>query len=269
MSISTQGGNERQPSTVKADKSTSAGKPPAGKAGPKPGGAKKPAGKGGGPKGRKITPVKVASTRNWGPIAVAGAVILVALGIIGFAVVYIVKDDSVNSSNWESEASKIDGVVNYRTNADKTLTDQGHAWGPLRYKVNPPVGGTHSYNWQTCMGNIYTAPIPNEQATHSLEHGAVWITYKQGLGADDVARLAALVKGQQYLFMSPVAGLDKNVSLQAWGYQLKLDTTDDERIKRFIKVMKTNASMEPGAPCSGGEDQTGTTPTDKGKPAGQ
>ena len=60
--------------------------------------------------------------------------------------------------------------------------------------------------------------------------------------------------------MSPVASLEKNVSLQAWGYQLKVDTVDDPRIDEFIKALRINASVEPGATCSSGVTVTGDTP---------
>ena len=102
------------------------------------------------------------------------------------------------------------------------------------------------------MGDVYAEPIANEHAVHSLEHGAVWVTYKQGLAADQVAKLQTKVEGKDYMLMSPVAGLDKNVSLQAWGYQLKVDNADDTRIDEFIKDLRVNASMEPGAACSSG-----------------
>src|SRR3712207_6468444 len=240
MSISTSGGGpERRPSTVKVDKTTGAGKPPAGAAkkatGARPAG-KGPQGKGGG-KGRKpITPVKVSGGRNWGPIAVAAAVGLVALGIIGFGAYYVVNS---NSGAWSEQAAEIKGIVNYRENPDKTLTAQEHVPGPQQYKVIPPVGGNHNQAWQNCMGDVYDAPIANEHAVHSLEHGAVWITYKMGLPAGDVDKLADKVRGRDYMLMSPVEGLSSNVSLQAWGYQLKLDSVDDDRIDAFIKALRS------------------------------
>ena len=55
--------------------------------------------------------------------------------------------------------------------------------------TNPPVGGAHNPTWQNCMGDVYAAPIANEHAVHSLEHGAVWITYQPGLPADQVDKL--------------------------------------------------------------------------------
>ena len=126
--------------------------------------------------------------------------------------------------------------------------------------TSPPVGGAHNATPQNCNGNVYDAPIANEHAVHSLEHGAVWVTYKQGLPADQVAVLAKKVEGKDYTFMSPYTGLDKKVSVQVWGYQLKVDDVNDPRIDQFIKALRVNASIEPGATCQGGITATGTTP---------
>lgn len=258
MSISTSGGNERQPSTVKVDKTTGAGKPPAaGKTGARPDG-KGPQGKGGG-KGRKpVTPVKVSGGRNWGPIAVAGAVALVALAIIGVGVFYTVRD---KSTSWEQAAADIEGISNYRKSDPKMVEGSQHRNGAIQYTVQPPPAGPHNGVPQNCMGDVYNAPIANEHAVHSLEHGAVWITYKLGLPAGDVETLAEKVRGREKIMMSPVEGLSSNVSLQAWGYQLKVDSVDDARIDAFIKALRINASIEgPTAPCDGGVTATGTTP---------
>jgi hypothetical protein len=257
MSMSTPG-PERVPSTVRVDKKSGQGKPPASPSksakstGARPGGAKGTAGKG--PKGRKpVTPVKVSGGRNWGPIAVAGVVVLIAAGIIGYGIYASVK----GSQSWQDQAAGIKGIVNYRVQKNPQIDARDHKDGRLTYVTNPPVGGAHNPLWQNCMGDIYTEPIANEHAVHSLEHGAVWVTYKQGLAADQVDKLKSKVEGKDYMLMSPVAGLDKNVSLQAWGYQLKVDKASDKRIDKFIKALRLNASMEPGAACSSGNTTTG------------
>jgi hypothetical protein len=265
MSMSTPG-PDRVPSTVKVGKTTGQGKPPAKSAGARTGGkgpaGRGPAGKGGG-KGRKpITPVKVAGGRNWAPIAVAAVVVLIAAGIIGYGVWAAARSSKEASTPWAERAAAISGIVNYRESNDKSIASRNHKTGVLTYTTNPPVGGDHSPRWENCTGDVYTEPIPKENAVHSLEHGAVWVTYKQGLPADQVEKLADKVKGQDYMLMSPVAGLDKNVSLQAWGYQLKVDSVDDSRIDAFIKALRLNASVEPGAACSSGVSATGNTPQD-------
>jgi hypothetical protein len=258
MSMSTPG-PERVPSTVKVGKTSGQGKPPAGKSGAAKTTASKATGaKGGGPKGggkgrKPITPVKVAGGRNWGPIAIGGLVGVIVLAIIGYAVFAVIR----GSRSWEDKVADIKGVVNYRAQKNPQIDSRNHKDGTLTYVTNPPVGGDHNALWQNCMGDVYDAPIANEHAVHSLEHGAVWVTYKQGMAADQVDVLKKKVEGKDYMFMSPIAGLDHNVSLQAWGYQLKVDDVSDARIDEFIKDLRVNAAMEPGAACSSGNTTTG------------
>ena len=246
-------GPERVPSTVKVGKTTGQGKPPTGAKKASPAAKKAGAAKSGG-KGRKpVTPVKVSGSRSWGPIMVIGAVAVVALAIIGFGVYSVVK----GSRGWEEKVADIKGVVNYRAQKNAQIDAREHKDGTLPYVTSPPVGGNHNPTWQNCMGDVYSEPIANEHAVHSLEHGAVWVTYKQGLPADQVAVLAKKVQGKDYMLMSPYAGLDKNVSVQVWGYQLKTDDVNDSRIDEFIKDARLVASMEPGAACSSGNTTTG------------
>ncbi|MDI1459709.1 DUF3105 domain-containing protein [Catellatospora sp. KI3] len=247
MSISTQGGEQHRPNVVKVG-----GKPGAKPGEKTPAGAKTPPK---GPKGKPITPIKVNQGRNWGPIAMFTAVGVLAAGIIGYGAWQAFKPPF----DWEGAAKAIPGIVDYReTNAaDLTRT---HAYGTQTYKQSPPVGGNHNEVWQQCMGNVYDAPIPNEHAVHALEHGAVWVAYRSDLPADQVAKLAAKVTGKEYMLMSPIEKLDKPISLQAWGFQLKLDSADDKRIDDFITDLRINATQEPGAVCSNGNTATGVTP---------
>jgi hypothetical protein len=202
--------------------------------------------------------VKVNQSRSWGPIAVIGVVILLAVGIIGGAVFYSWQ----GSRPWEQRAADISGIVNYRKSQPDLVKPAQHKAGVIAYTIKPPVAGEHNPQIQNCMGDIYDAPIANEHAVHSLEHGAVWLTYKLGMPADQVATLADKIRNKPYTLMSPVEGLDANVSLQAWGYQLKVDKVDDPRIDDFIKTLSLNATVEPGVACSGGITATGTTPRD-------
>ncbi len=218
-------------------------------------------GRGGGGKGgkgrRPVAPVKVASARPWGTIAMFTAVGVAAVAIIG----YTAWASTRKPPTWEDKIDKISGVHDFRKDKVSWLT-RNHKQGPLKYQTTPPVGGDHNPLWQNCSGDVYNAQIPNEHAVHSLEHGAVWITYRPGLPKDQITALSKKVSGQDYTFMSPYPGLDKPISIQVWGIQLKVDKADDERIDKFISTGRGNASQEPGASCSGGNTTTGTTPQD-------
>ncbi len=256
MSISSpQTGGSRRPSTKPAA-GAKPGARPAKSATPA-----KPAAKGGGRP--PITPVKVSQGTNWGPIALFSLVGLLAVGIIGFGLWQVFKP----VESWQDKAAGIPGIVNYKKTEPDYLKAAQHQFGPITYKQTPPVGGPHNPNWQRCQGDVYPAAIANEHAVHAMEHGAVWITYRPDLPKAQVDKLASKVKGNDYMLMSPYPGQDKPISLQAWGYQLKVDNADDKRIDDFIKALRQNATQEAGVVCSAGNyiNVTGTTPHDLGK----
>ena len=252
MSISTPSGEQKSPSSVKV--SAKPGGKPGTKTGAKP--ATQGKGKGSGPR-RPITPVKVNQGRNWGPIALFTAVGVLAVGIMGWAAWAAFRPGGPGYG-WESRAKSIPGVQDFRGEN----ISRSHVWGEVKYSHTPPIGGDHIYPpvWQRCMGDIYDSEIPNEHAVHSLEHGAVWVTYKAGLPADQIKILEDKVRNKPYTMLSPYEGLDKNVSLQAWGWQLKVDDVNDPRIADFIGSLAKNATAEPGATCSGGTTAMGKTP---------
>lgn len=209
-------------------------------------------------KGRRPAPVKVGKDRNWAPIAIFAAVAVLAGGLIGYA---FWAQRGTEVQDWQERAAAIPGIVDYRTTQPQMLT-RTHRAGQIQYEVLPPVGGDHNERWQNCQGNVYTEPIANEHAVHSLEHGAVWITYNPDLLSDSqINSLADLVEGNDKMFMSPFPTLDAPISLQAWGYQLKVDSPGDSRITDFIRALRANASLEGmAATCSGGVTTTGTVP---------
>jgi len=268
MSISTPqgGGGSNRPASTKpggkpkdspvagaAAKKTTAAKSTAAKKAP----AKKA---GGGPR-RPITPVKVNQGRNWGPIALFAFVGLLAFGIIGFGAFQVFQ----NGQSWQDRAAKIDGIKNFRKDNPKLIDYTQHQSGPIKYEVNPPVGGSHNANWQRCLGDVYTAPIASEHAVHSLEHGAVWLTYNPSkVSKADVETLAKKVRGHDFTLMSPFPDLDKPISIQTWGYQLKVDKASDARIDQFIKALREVSAKEGNTTCSSGAyiTETGTTPHD-------
>ena len=127
-----------------------------------------------------------------------------------------------------------------------------HTAEDVEYAESPPYGGDHDPVWADCTGTMYPDPVRSENAVHSLEHGAVWVTYSPDLPADDVDSLRALVEGVEYTLMSPYPGLESAVSVQSWARQLPVESADDPLLTAFLRIYRMNPDItpEPGATCS-------------------
>jgi hypothetical protein len=122
-----------------------------------------------------------------------------------------------------------------------------HTTDPVVYPQTPPVGGPHAPTWQTCT--FYDRPVPSEAAAHSLEHGAIWVTYRPDLPADQVDTLAKLARsGPDMLVSRWDEGLPSPVVVSSWGRQLKLQSATDPRLVQFARAFSGQAP-EPNGPC--------------------
>ena len=147
------------------------------------------------------------------------------------------------SSGGGNTSTHISGVKTY------TGLGRGHVSGTVDYKQNPPVGGDHNPEPQTC--GAYSDPIANENGVHSMEHGAVWITYQPSLPEADVAVLQQLAVNP-YVLVSPYPGLPTPVVASAWGKQLKLNSVADPRLQKFLDAYRGGPQApEPGSACLG------------------
>jgi hypothetical protein len=146
-----------------------------------------------------------------------------------------------------AEATPISGVQTF------VVESRAHTDQPVDYPQDPPVGGPHAPVWQKCQ--FYDEPVQKERAVHSLEHGAVWITYRPDLPEADRKILKKLTKDQPYLLVSPYPGLKDLLVASAWGVQLRLDRVDDPRLALFIARYAGNGP-ERGASCASGVETT-------------
>ena len=134
-----------------------------------------------------------------------------------------------------------------------------HTEGDVDYERTPPAGGEHDYIWQNC--GFYSKPVRNENAVHSMEHGAVWITYRPGLPAEQVDKLRELANSKTYVLVSLYPDLSAPVVASAWGKQLHLDSAEDPRLKQFASAFRLGPQApEPGAPCTDGTSATTSEP---------
>lgn len=165
--------------------------------------------------------------------------------VLGASLLIVVGAAFLILNNGSQPAASIEGVVTF------SGLKQGHEEGPLTYPQTPPAGGIHNPAWQNC--GIYDQTIPNEQAVHSLEHGAAWITYQPDLPAEEVEQLRALVRSRDFALLSPYPDLPASVVASAWGVQLKVDSAADPQLAAFLtRYMQGPQTPELGAPCSSG-----------------
>lgn len=105
------------------------------------------------------------------------------------------------------------------------------------YNSNPPTSGWHApapAEWGT-----YRNEIPDEVLVHNLEHGGIWISYKDPGDTNLVDKLEALAKRYpSKIIVAPRPKDDSKVAVAAWEHLLKLDTYDEKRIVEFINAYR-------------------------------
>lgn len=172
-----------------------------------------------------------------------GGVILAALILVGIG---------YGLFSWitsRDENREPEGVVAYN------YAGGNHTADPVDYAESPPVGGEHYDRWQTC--GFYDGQIANENAVHSLEHGAVWITYRPDISESDKEKLEDWANDRGYLLVSEYDGQESPFIFTAWNNQLPLDSLSDKKATQFMNYFIQGAQTpERGASCSGGNDQT-------------
>jgi hypothetical protein len=177
-------------------------------------------------------------TLLFGGVAVAAIAVVAGLTWLGLR----------GQSGDAATSSSIDGLKTYSDLA------RDHTEKPVTYPQAPPVGGAHSAVWQNC--GWYDTTVKNENAVHSMEHAAAWITYSPDLTSDQKAKLKSELAGRTYVVASQYPGLPAPVVASAWGAQVQLTGVDDPRLSQFLTAYANSPKApEPGGECTGG---TGT-----------
>ncbi|ELP62756.1 DUF3105 domain-containing protein [Streptomyces turgidiscabies] len=187
-------------------------------------------------------------------ILTIGVSVVIVAGLVVGATVLVKKqsDDSDTAASDSKGAGKFvtgaDGVKTW----DKKLT-QNHVTKTVDYPMEPPVGGDHNQVWMNCNGDVYTKALNNMNAVHSLEHGAVWVTYNSKAAKADIDALAAKVKKTPYTLMSPDDKQADPIMLSAWGKQRTVTSAKDPNVDKFFEeFVQGKQTPEPGAACTNG-----------------
>ena len=152
------------------------------------------------------------------------------------------------------------GVVNPARDIEgaRTFPDPGagHVEGEIDYRSEIPPGGPHNPIWQNC--GIYDEPVREENALHSMEHGAVWITYRPDLPEDQIAQLKDLVESERtrlrtFYILSPRENNPAPIVATAWRAQIEVEDVSDEALLDFMQRFHLGPfTPERGASCTGG-----------------
>jgi hypothetical protein len=186
------------------------------------------------------------SKLTWWIVGSTAAVAIVGVVVASFV---FAPKPAVTYGALDSTGVEIDGVETFQNTSN-------HVDGSVEYPQTPPTGGDHNAVWLNC--GIYTEPQANENAVHSLEHGAVWVTYDASALSDEELATLKTHLPSSYVILSPYEGLDAPFVLSAWNHQLKLDSVDDPRIGEFFEeYWRSQNAPEPNAACSGAIDGPG------------
>lgn len=190
--------------------------------------------------------------RFWGRLLLALWALILS-GLVGCG------GDDDDADDTDSEASRsTEPAVPLPIGEVRTfeVTSTDHVTVVVDYPQTPPVGGPHAPVWQNC--GFYDQAIYSETGVHSMEHGAVWITYRPDLPADQVDQIRTLAQ-QPYTLASPWedSELGAPIVFSAWGAQLALEALPSPAADDFLSTYREAATApEAGAPCTGGTSET-------------
>ncbi|MFC5219100.1 DUF3105 domain-containing protein [Streptomyces coerulescens] len=186
-------------------------------------------------------------------LTIAASVVVVAGLVVGGVVLIQSQSDKKDEPQADKKTTGkfvagADGVNTWKGTLAST-----HVETAVKYPMNPPVGGNHHRAWMNCNGDVYTKELRKENAVHSLEHGAVWVTYTSKASKSDVEALAAKVKQTPYTLMSPDESQKDPIMLSAWGHQRTVTSASDANVGKFFETyVQGEQTPEPGAACTGG-----------------
>lgn len=140
-----------------------------------------------------------------------------------------------------------EGVETYPATTNRNIN------GSIDYGREPPTNGDHAPIWQNC--GFYGEPVKTENAVHTLDHGAVWITYRPGLTREQMETLREYGE-ERYVLISAYPGQPAPVIATAWRNQLYLEGADDPRLRQFVDQFRlSETAPRSGNGCVGGTGQ--------------
>jgi hypothetical protein len=91
-------------------------------------------------------------------------------------------------------------------------------------------------NW-----GVYNEEIDDKAAVHGLEHGGIWISYKN-IDEESMSILKSIgKKNNQSVIVSPRSKNDANIVVASWGKMMSLENVDEVLIQKYIDTNKNKS----------------------------
>jgi hypothetical protein len=134
------------------------------------------------------------------------------------------------------KVASLDGKVNeFQIEGREHITSEDS----VEYQTNPPTSGDHfslAENW-----GVYGEEIDDKAAVHGLEHGGVWISYKD-IDDESINTLKKIGgDNAQSVIVSPRIKNDGNVVVASWGKMMTLEKVDEVLIQKYIETYKNQS----------------------------
>jgi len=174
--------------------------------------------------------VLLKKMRNWGIV-----IIVFIMGVIGFIQLTKKTPEQIQFEQ-EVKAVSLEGKVE-----EFPIEGRDHvpAGTDVEYKTNPPTSGSHlaeAEKW-----GIFSNEIDDMAAVHSMEHGGIWISYKD-ITQEEISSLEEVSKqNSQSTVVSPRSGNDGKIVIASWGKMVKLETAEKALIQKYIDTYKNQA----------------------------
>lgn len=174
---------------------------------------------------------KQAASRNRTWIAIGGIITVVAVIVV---VVLSIRSSQMPDIDTSAVA---DNSVTFPIQGQTHIPE-----GSPRpnYNSNPPTSGDHYV--YTIPAGVYDQTPPDENLVHNLEHGHIWLSYRD---ADDTEVISALTSIQEqfpnWVVVTHRPDNDSRIAAAAWGRLLSLEEPDEDQMLAFIMRYRNQA----------------------------
>ncbi len=164
---------------------------------------------------------------------------VITVAVIGVGIALSIPDQKLSELETKGDSAA--------EQVGQSFESQGREHVPLEqasgpYNSNPPTSGDHLVN--PAEWGVYQNELPDKQLIHNLEHGGIWISYKD-IDPDTKLKLEAIGKANPgSVIVTPRAANDAPIAIAAWTRLEKLTSYDEAKILEFIRANK-NKSPEP------------------------